>query len=119
MEQQLLVVQLALDAPHHRVADRTLVAQLEQLPPLRSEQLAREPLEGGGLRLHRTVDDAIRVALQAARAMAVALAGVAPRAGGHPRRGGQPLRPRPRPLGGLSPRGDRLALLRRTRLPDP
>src|ERR1043166_2123144 len=55
MQQQLLVVELALHASHHRVADGALVPQSQQFPPLRREQLAREPQVGLGLGFEWTV----------------------------------------------------------------
>src|SRR5260370_33407832 len=96
MEQELLVIQVALDAPHHGVADRTALAQLEQLPPLGSEQLARQALEGNGLGLERSIDRTRRVALPMAGAMARARARRGQRRGGPaPARRGLPY-PRPR-----------------------
>ena len=45
---RLFEVQVALDAVHGLVADHALVAQFEQGPALRSQQLPQEALVGGG-----------------------------------------------------------------------
>jgi len=45
---RLFEVQVALDAVHSLVADHALVAQFEQGPALRSQQLPQEALVGGG-----------------------------------------------------------------------
>src|SRR5437016_12108746 len=64
MEQELFVVELLLNASHHGVRDRTVVAHAEQLLPLGGEQLACEPQVRDGFGLDRGLEHAVRVAAQ-------------------------------------------------------
>src|SRR5437879_13508377 len=61
LEQQLLEVEVALHAPHHGIADRSLVTQADQLPPLHGQELLHEPPIGGGDGLLTSVRYAIRL----------------------------------------------------------
>src|SRR6266576_3514396 len=70
MEQELFVVELLLNASHHGVRDRTVVAHAEQLLPLGGEQLACEPQVRDGFGLDRGLEHAVRVAAQVALAAA-------------------------------------------------
>src|SRR5690349_7506997 len=73
-EHELLVVELLLHASHDRVADRSFIACPEQLPPLHREKLPREPQVGSRLRLNPAVENAVRMAAQMPRAIAIAIA---------------------------------------------
>src|SRR5207244_12169265 len=73
LEQQLLEIEVALHAPHHGVVDGSLVAHPEQLTPLLHEQLPREPPVRGGDGLLAAIRDALRLTVQPARAMTVAV----------------------------------------------
>src|SRR5216117_2383407 len=95
MEQELFVVELLLNASHHGVGDRAVVAHAEQLLPLGGEQLACEPQVRDGFGLDRGLEPAVRVAAQVARAEAIAIAGVRQRALMHPRLRRELLEPEP------------------------
>src|SRR5438034_6142887 len=56
MEQELFVVELLLNASHHGVGDRAVVAHAEQLLPLGGEQLACEPQVRDGFGLDRGLE---------------------------------------------------------------
>src|SRR2546429_5921251 len=115
MEQELFVVELLLNASHHGVGDRAVVAHAEQLLPLGGEQLACEPQVRDGFGLDRGLEHAVRVAAQVARAKAIAIAGVRQRALMHPRLRRELLEPGQRRLRGAEPGGDLFALLLLTR----
>ncbi len=55
---RLFEVEVALDAVHGLVADHALIAQFEQGPALRSQQLPQEALVGGGAFLDTVLVDA-------------------------------------------------------------
>src|SRR5207244_12571774 len=76
LEQQLLEIEVALHAPHDGVADRSLVTQAEQLPPLHGQELLHETPVGRGDGLFTAVRDAIRLAAEPTRAVALAVARV-------------------------------------------
>src|SRR5438445_11652395 len=86
LEQQLLEVEVALHAPHHGIADRSLVTQADQLPPFHGQELLHEPPIGGGDGLLTAVRYAIRLAAVPPRAVMVAVARVGQRLRVHPLR---------------------------------
>src|SRR2546426_3750528 len=102
-EQQLLEVEVALHAPHDGIADRSLVTQADQLPPLHGQKLLHEPPVGGGDGLLTAVRDAIRLAAVPTRAVVVAVARVGQRLRVHPLRRRQLLEARERRLRSLEP----------------
>src|SRR3989442_4805723 len=103
LEQQLLEVEVALHAPHHGIADRSLVTQADQLPPLHGQELLHEPPVGGGDGLLTALRDAIRLAAVATRAVVVTVARVGQRLRVHPLRRRQLLEARERRLRSLEP----------------
>src|SRR2546426_1961438 len=116
LEQQLLEVEVALHAPHHGIADRSLVTQADQLPPLHGQELLHEPPVGGGDGLLTAIRDAIRLAAVATRAVVVTVARVGQRLRVHPLRRRQLLEARERRLRSLEPGRGFLASLLLTRL---
>src|SRR5881398_1922860 len=110
-EQQLLEVEVALHAPHDGIADRSLVTQADQLPPLHGQELLHEPPVGRGDGLFTAVRDAIRLAAEPTRAVAIAVARMGQRLRVHPLRDGQLLESRERRLRSLEPGRGLLAAL--------
>src|SRR2546426_1009497 len=116
LEQQLLEVEVALHAPHDGIADRSLVTQADQLPPLHGQELLHEPPIGGGDGLLTAVRYAIRLAAVPPRAVMVPVARVGQRLRVHPLRRRQLLEARERRLRSLEPGRGFLAPLLLTRL---